>query len=53
MKYTIEQERLMKVMMKLFNQILPDFVLPLKQKIDWRFLYYKRFLPLQRLIPHL
>ena len=32
MVYTIEQERLMKVMLKLFNQILPDFELPLKKK---------------------
>jgi hypothetical protein len=36
MKYTIEQERLMKVMIKFFNDMLPDFQLPLKQKIDWR-----------------
>ena len=36
MKYTIEQERLMKVMMRFFNQMLPDFVLPLKKKVSWR-----------------
>jgi len=36
MKYTIEQERLMKVMMKLFNQMLPDSQFPLKQKVNWR-----------------
>jgi hypothetical protein len=36
MKYTIEQERLMKVMMRFFNQMLPDFVLPLKKKVNWR-----------------
>ena len=35
MVYTIEQERLLKVMMKLFKEILPDFVLPLKTKVSW------------------
>jgi len=35
MVYTIEQERLMKVMMRFFNQMLPDFVLPLKKKVSW------------------
>jgi len=35
MVYTIEQERLMKVMMKLFNKKLPDFQFPLKEKTYW------------------
>lgn len=36
MKYTIEQEKLMKVMMRVFNDILPDFKFPLKTKTKWR-----------------
>jgi hypothetical protein len=36
MVYTIKQERLMTVMMKFFNEILPDFELPLKTKTKFR-----------------
>jgi len=35
MKYTIEQERLMKIMNKFFNEMLPDFELPLREKVTW------------------